>query len=290
MKRMPLLLLLPMLLLGALFLLGIGNALVQSFGYIPALHLRNFTFRYYEEIFARPALMDSVRVSLEISILSSVLATVLGVALCASLVRTGHVRGTTLQIVKLPILIPHTVAALFVIMILSEGGLLARTLHALGLLDSQKDFPAFLYGPGSLGIVIAYIWKETPFIAYYALAAISSIDSTLGEAAENLGASRLRSFFRITLPLSMPAIANAFLIVFAYSFGAYELPFLLGATLPKALPVQAYVEYIHPDLLHRPYAMAMNGLMLAVTLLMYGLLYGLVRRGAKAIGEAGHGT
>jgi len=290
MKSRPLLLLTPMLLLGALFLLGIGNALVQSFGYIPAFHLTDFTLRYYEEIFEKPALLDSVVVSLEISIVSSVLATVLGVALCAALVYTGNVRGKTLQVVKLPILIPHTVVALFVIMVLSQGGLLARTLYALGLLNSQKDFPAILYSSSNLGIIIAYIWKETPFIAYFVLATMSSVDSTLGEAAENLGASEVRSFSQITLPLSMPAVTKAFLIVFAYSFGAYELPFLLGATLPKALPVQAYIEYIHPDLLHRPYAMAMNGLMLVVTLLMYGFFYGLARKGDKGIGESGHGT
>ena len=58
----------------------------------------------------------------------------------------------------------------------------------------------------------------------------------------------------------MPAIKKAFLIILAFSFGAYELPFLLGPTLPKALPVQAYIEYLSPDLLNRPYAMALNGL------------------------------
>ena len=61
----------------------------------------------------------------------------------------------------------------------------------------------------------------------------------------------------------MPAISTAFIIIFAYAFGAYELPFLLGATLPRAFPVQAYMEFLSPDLSHRPYAMVYNGLMLA---------------------------
>ena len=61
----------------------------------------------------------------------------------------------------------------------------------------------------------------------------------------------------------MPAISTAFIIIFAYAFGAYELPFLLGATLPRAFPVQAYMEFLSPDLSHRPFAMVYNGLMLA---------------------------
>ena len=64
----------------------------------------------------------------------------------------------------------------------------------------------------------------------------------------------------------MPAVLGAFFILLSYNFGAYELPFLLGETSPKALPVQAYIEYTHPDLLHRPYAMAMNTVMLLVSL------------------------
>ena len=107
---------------------------------------------------------------------------------------------------------------------------------------------------------------------------MASINKTLGEAAENLGASRLKTFFHITLPLSMTAIRKAFLIILTFSFGAYDLPFLLGATLPKALPVQAHIEYLNTDLLYRPYAMAMNGLILIITWTMAGLYYLMTRK------------
>ena len=66
----------------------------------------------------------------------------------------------------------------------------------------------------------------------------------------------------------MPAVSTAFIIIFAYAFGAYELPFLLGATLPRALPVQAYMQFLSPDLRHRPYAMVYNSLML-----LFGVLF-----------------
>lgn len=274
----------PIVLLGVLFIFGLVNGIIQSFGYIPAFDLNNFTLDYYIEILNNPTFIDSLKVSLRISIISSILAIVLGTILTSALVYTGHTEGKVLQTIKLAILIPHTIVALFSISLLSQNGLLARLLYNLGLINAQGDFPLLLYTENSFGIIIGYLWKEIPFVAYFSLALMNSINKTLGEASENLGASRLKSFFYITLPLSMPAISKAFLIILTFSFGAYDLPFLLGATMPKALPVQAHIEYMHPDLRHRPYAMAMNGLILGVTWTMAGIYY-LVKKKKRIKGD-----
>ena len=53
---------------------------------------------------------------------------------------------------------------------------------------------------------------------------------------------------KVTLPLCMNTVLSGFLIIFVFALGAYELPFILGATIPKALPVLAYLEYTKPDL------------------------------------------
>ncbi len=277
-KKTPYILIMPIVLLGVLFIFGVVNGIVQSFGYIPAFNLTNITLDYYIEILNSPTFLDSLKVSLQISIISSVSAVILGTLLTAALVYTGHTEGRVLQVIKLAILIPHTIVALFSISILSQNGLLARLFYNLGLINAQGDFPLLLYTKNNFGIILGYMWKEVPFVAYFSLALMSSVNKTLGEASENLGASKLKTFFYITLPLSMPAIRKAFLIILMFSFGAYDLPFLLGATVPKALPVQAHIEYIHPDLRHRPYAMAMNGLILIITWTMAGLYYLITRR------------
>lgn len=272
-KKTPYILIMPILLLGVLFISGVVSGIIQSFGYIPAFGLTNVTLDYYIQILNNPTFLDSLKASLQISIISSILAVILGTMLTAALVYTGHTEGRVLQVIKLAILIPHTIVALFSISILSQNGLIARLFYKLGLINVQGDFPLLLYTKNNFGIILGYLWKEIPFVAYFSLALMSSIKETLGEASENLGASKLKSFFYITLPLSMPAISKAFLIILTFSFGAYDLPFLLGATIPKALPVQAHIEYIHPDLRHRPYAMAMNGLILIVTWTMAGIYY-----------------
>lgn len=283
-KKTPYILIMPIVLLGVLFIFGVLNGIVQSFGYIPAFDLTNITLDYYIEILNNPTFLDSLKVSLQISIISSVLAVILGTILTAALVYTEHTEGKVIQVIKLAILIPHTIVALFAISILSQNGLIARLFYHLGLINVQGDFPLLLYTKNNFGIILGYIWKEVPFVAYFSLALMSSINNTLGEASENLGASKLKSFFYITLPLSMPAIRKAFLIILTFSFGAYDLPFLLGATMPKALPVQAHIEYIHPDLRHRPYAMAMNGLILIIAWTIAGI-YHLVVKMRKIKGD-----
>lgn len=282
-KSAPYILLLPVSLLSLLFVIGIANGLMQSFGVIPSLGLYTPTFKYYLEILKRPDLLSSIGMSLYLTTVSSVLAVVMGVFLCAVLVLTDKAKGKTLQIIKIPILIPHAVAALFVINIFSQSGLLARVMYALGLISSQNSFPALLFTDNGIGIILAYLWKEIPFVAFFVVSIMSNISSTLGEAAENLGASKFKTFIHITLPLCMPSIKNAFLIIFAFTLGAYELPFLLGATTPKALPIQAFIEYTHPDLLHRPYAMALNGIIFFISFIIMLLYYRILKRHVKKL-------
>ena len=199
-----------------------------------------------------------------------------------ALITTRRAKGATRDAIRLPMLVPHAVVAVFVVQILGQTGLIARVGYALGLLEDYTQFPQLLYTPGYFGAIFAYLWKEIPFVAYFVLAFMSSISDTLGEAAENLGASPVRSFFEVTLPLSLRVISKAFLIIFIFAFGGYELPLLLGSTLPKALSVQTYLAYMSPDLLQRPLAMAMNGTMLllsgAMALLYAAAVIGLNRK------------
>ena len=275
------LLLLPFALIVAVVLLSCVFVLIQSLGYIPAFSLRDFSLRHYANVFANREFLSSLLVSLRIALLSAVLAAILGTALCAALVKLRCTRGAMLYAVRLPILVPHVVVALFTFLLLSQTGIFARILYALGLISDYTQFPLLLYTEKYYGVILSYLWKEIPFVAYFSLALMASVSETLGQAAENLGASPLKSFFSVTLPLSFPAISNAFLIIFIFAFGGYELPLLLGATLPKALPVYAYIAYMNPDLKLRPDAMAVYGVILLLSVAMaalYSLLTGRLLR------------
>ena len=282
-QRTIFLLLLPFLAITLLVLLSVWNVLVQSFGYIPAFGLTEPTLDYYKAVFSDPDFLSALLVSLKIALWSAVLACILGVALSMALIRLKKNRGGAVYLVRFPILIPHAVVAVFMIQLLSQTGLIARVGYALGLVEDYTRFPQLLYTPGYGGTILAYLWKEIPFVAYFVLAFMGSISDTLGEAAENLGASSARSFWEVTLPLSVPVIARAFLIIFIFAFGGYELPLLLGATLPKALPVQSYLAYMNPDLRQRPIAMAMNGVILLLSILISAAYWYLIHRASRKL-------
>jgi len=289
-KLRPYLLLLPFAVLGFIFALGIGNVLVQSLGYIPAFGMREITLDYYKAVLLDPSLFASVKTSLHIALASSAIALVLGVVICSALVsaRGFCLSGSffkMIDIIRSPILVPHTIVAFFVIIIFSQSGIFSRLMYMADLVDEPGNFPMILFGADNGGVILGYIWKEAPFVAYFVFSFMSAIDDRLGEAAKNLGASPGQSFFHVVLPLCLPVINKAFIMIFAFAFGAYELPFLLGATVPRALPVQAYIEYMNPDLRHRAYAMAMNGIILLISLGISALYYLLTKKIEKIEGK-----
>ena len=65
-----------------------------------------------------------------------------------------------------------------------------------------------LYDRYGLGVILAYLWKEIPFIIYFVIALMANINGSLGEAATNLGANKLQAFMKVTLPLCMNTVLS----------------------------------------------------------------------------------
>lgn len=269
-KWAPYYLLLPFILLMSLFLMGLCTGIAQSFGVVPVFGLTKPTVRYYIEILTHKDLVASIVYSLKIAMVSSVFAVILGSIICLFLVyrerNNKDEMSITERILKLPVITPHVVTAVFVINLFSNNGQLARLFFHLGMIQNQNQFPTLIHDRQGIGIVLAYVWKEAPFIVFFVLSLMKNINGKLGEVARNLGASEIQTMWRVTLPLCKESILSAWMIIFVFAFGGYELPFLLGATWPRALPVLAYQEFTTPDLQHRPYAMAINGLILFLSI------------------------
>lgn len=283
-KIVPYVLLIPQILLTILFMIGLMTGITQSLGVIPAFGLEEPTLQYYKEVLLRPDMLESVLYSLKIAFVSATAATAGGVLVCAALTMNGRAEGFYARLIQLPIIVPHVVVALFVIHIFAQNGVLARLFYAAGFIGGQQEFPRIIYSESGLGVILAYAWKELPFIVYFILSLMANINGSLGEAARNLGAGKWQSFFKVTLPLCGHTILSGFLIIFVFALGAYELPALLGATLPKALPVLAYHQYIHPDLQNRPYAMALNGIIIILSLISALIYFILMERNWKKAG------
>lgn len=281
----PYILLIPALfILLGVFLIGLYMGLLQSLGYFPAVGLEDITLDYYREVFLNKDFLSSLRFSLFISTVSSALAVLIGVSFAYLMVRRERENKLLQVIYKLPIVVPHLVVALIVYTLFSQSGIFARILFNLGIISSQTDFPNLIYDRRGIGIIIAYVWKGTPFIAMVTYGILKNLSSDLVEAGRNLGASEGQVFINILLPLSLPTISSSFIILFAYSFGAFEIPFLLGATAPRALPVLSYVEYMNPDWTNRAYAMTINMVLAGISLTLISL-YSLALKKIKKYGR-----
>ncbi|MBZ4688005.1 MAG: putative spermidine/putrescine transport system permease protein [Clostridia bacterium] len=272
-KLKPYMLLLPaIIVLLGIFMAGLLSALVQSLGYFPVVGLKKITFEYYLEVFKNQDFLKSLFFSLYISLTSSVAAVIIGVLLAYLIVKSQYKEGIETVLYKLPIIVPHMVAALLIFNILSQSGILPRIFFNLGIIRDQSQFCNLVFDKNGIGIVTTYIWKEIPFVTMVVYTILNNLNKELLEVALNLGAKKWQGFIYVALPLLMPTIGSAFIIIFAFSFGAFEVPYLLGPTYPKALPVLAYTAYTNPDLTNRPYAMVISMILTIVSVILI-LLY-----------------
>ena len=262
-----------LLILIGIFVTGIVLGLLQSFGYFKAIGLTDFTLKYYREVLMDSNFLSSLKFSLYTATVSSVIAVILGVLLAYSIVQMKGKKETIELLYRVPIAVPHIVAALLMYNIFSQTGILPRILFEMGLIQNQEQFPSVLYEPNGVGIIAAYIWKEIPFVALTTYTVLSSVSKKLSDVAYNLGANKKQVFIYVILPLIMPSVLSSFIIIFAFSFGAYELPLLLGPTQPNALAVQAFIEYSNPVLQNRPYAMVYNMLITLIAVILTWLYF-----------------
>ena len=262
----PYLLALPAMLLMALFMVGTFTGVAQGFGIMPFLGRMTPTLEYVQRAVARPDFVSALRFSLLVSTASSLVALVGGVALAAGLSYGRFGRRVQMVALQLPIMTMHALVALALTFMLSGSGLFARLLCAAGIISDPRALPTFVGAPSGWGIVLVYAWKEIPYVAFVTLTLMRHVSSSLGEAASCCGANSRQTFFHVVLPLCLPAALRALIVVFVFSLGSYEVPFLLGPTAPKALPVLAYIEFTNPDITNRCYAMAIDGITTGICL------------------------
>jgi putative spermidine/putrescine transport system permease protein len=241
-----------------LFMGGLALGFLQSLNYMPIIGKYEANLDSYVEIFNDRVFWESLWLSIRIAFISTAISIVLAVATALLIYRTARGRRVTTFIYQFNLPIPHIVGAVAMLFLLAQGGLLSRITFALGLTDAPADFPPLTNDRGAVGIIAEYVWKETIFIGVVVLAALAHGVDDFEDLARTLGAGRWKRFWHVILPLITPAIVSTSVIVFAFGFGAFEVPFLLGQPYPSALPVLAYRAYTDVDLNARSEAMAIS--------------------------------
>ena len=263
---------------------GVLLALLQSLGYAPFLSRTTLSLAAYRTIFQQPAFLQSLLLTLWVAFVSTAVSTILALVAALALRRPFRSQRWVTFIFQFNIPIPHLVGAVGMLFLFSQSGFLARLATLAGLITQPADFPALLFDRWAIGIILEYVWKTTCFTGLILLAALQSAGQEYETVAQNLGAKRWQRFRYVILPLLTPSMVSASVLVFAFTFGAFEVPLVLGQRFPSLLPVLAYRSYVDVDLNARPEAMAMN---MIITLLTGLLIFIYMRLTEKTLRGAG---
>lgn len=259
------------------FGLPLAIAMLSSIGIGAIGAESHLTFKHYTDILTdsiyRDGLINSIYISLTPTLASLVVAVPLAVALQASF--PGKRAFAVLY--KIPLVVPSIVAGFVVMVLLDRGGMISRMLMPYGL-----HLPKLVRDEWSLGVIIATAWKAIPFMTIIIAGSVASIPQDLRLAARTLGARPLTAFWRVELPLALPGITAATLLVFVSSTGAFAVPSLLGPIYPKPLPVLMYDEALQQN--HWAIASAMGILLSAIACVILLIYYRLTASARAAYG------
>jgi iron(III) transport system permease protein len=197
----------------------------------------------YQRFFGSPSSREALWNSVWISLASVLLSGLIGVPL-AFLFSRYEFPGRRLlgALVSLPVLLPPLVGVIAFLFLYGETGFFTRTVQlALGL----EQPPWRLAGAGAVLLVHAY----TMYVYFYLFtsAALARLDPAQAEAAAALGASRLDTLRRVTLPLLAPGIGGAALLVFMTSMASFSAPYVFGGGF-RVLTTQIFASKLNGDL------------------------------------------
>ena len=218
-----------LLILLALFVYPLGFSLVTAFvDERNAWTVANFTKAF--EFYSRDILFTVMIVAL-----STVLIGLAATAIGGYLVLGENPRAVALLkwLYRWPLFIPFVVAGQLMRTFLAKNGMMNNTLVGMGLLEPLQA-TSFL---DWRGIVITFVWKQTPFVALLVSGAMASLDRSTIEAARNLGAGRLRILLEIVVPQVRTTLAVGLILSFVTMMSVLSVPLMINAQSPTMLTV-----------------------------------------------------
>ena len=201
---------------------------------LPSFPLSGFTLHWYHQFLGNADLKGALWTSAIVAALSSAAAVLLGILASIALVRRRFRGKSPVSALLLsPLVIPLVVFGISLLLLF----------HAIGL---QRSI---------LTVVVGHIVISLPYTVLVLMPRLQQIDVSLEEAAYDLGASRLRTFRSITLPLILPAVVSAYLIAFTTSFDEYAVAsFVVGPRV--TFPIYLYSALRFPSQLPQVIAVA----------------------------------
>ncbi|AJO16541.1 Spermidine/putrescine transport system permease protein PotB [Bacillus paralicheniformis] len=269
-KRFYWVLLVPVLLfLGVFLVLPLVLLLLLSFRDVDAMMntLDTYSFSQYVEVFSSDIYLKTIGITLWTALKTTVLCLVMAYPAAYLLVKapTGRLRALFYILLVSPLLTSVVIRTFSWIVLLSQNGIVNEALISLKLIE--KPLP-LLWNMNA--VIIAYVQVMLPFAVLPLAGSLSEMKPDLKFASMSLGAGRLRTFFFVTLPMTVPGLLTGAMIVFSLSAGSYITPLLVGGRMQPLLPLSIYQQVM--QVFHLPLAAAMSITLLAVVSVVIGIL------------------
>ena len=225
----------------ALLLLAVPLIMVVALSFWTQDYLtldRTFTTANYQAAWTEPMYQYLMARSLKISIFVTASTVFLAypVAYFISFYVAPKRKAMWIFLITIPFWTSYLMRIFLWKVILGYNGVINGSLTGLGIINEPLSF--ILYNQNAVVLTLAHAW--IPFAILPIFVALERVDRPLIEAAEDLGDSALRRFFRVTLPLSMPGVIAATIIVFIPTIGDYVTPRLVGG--PNGLMISNMIE------------------------------------------------
>ena len=193
-----------------------------STGLIPT-----FTLFNYISIFSKQLYPIVILRSIRIGFITSIICILLSYPVAYSLTfKYKRMQDFVLYLILISLFSSYLVRVYAWKTILGSNGLFNQVLKYLGIIEEPLTF--LLYSPTAIIITLVFIF--TPFTILPVYSSLQNISVDLLEAARDLGASRMSTFYRVMLPLSMPGVITGFIFSFVLAAGDYVTPQMVGGT------------------------------------------------------------
>ena len=225
--------------------------------------VEGITLYNFERFFTKPYYYRSLLRSMMVCSMTMVFSAIIGVFIAYIMTRYNVPGKNILHVlIIMSLMSPPFIGAYSWIVLLGRNGLLARVMDTIGLTAPT------IYGRN--GIIFVFTLHLFPYVYLYTSGAMNSIDSSLEEAAENLGMNKLRRIMTVTIPVVMPSILAGCIMVFMTSLADFGTPMLLGEGY-TVLPVLVYNEYMSESAVDPYMASALSVIIVSCSLVMLGI-------------------
>ena len=221
------------------------------------------TLKHYVSFLATPAFARSLGLSALMAGGVAIIATAMAYPVAYFLAfRAGRRAAVYLVLLLVPFWTSYLLRVMAWKLMLGGAGVINGALLWAGIIHHPIE--ALLYNRAAVIVTLIYVW--IPFAALPILAALGRVDVRLHDAAADLYATPFQQFRRVTLPLSMPGVVAAFLMVFIPTIGEYVTPLLVGGS--QGAMYGNIIQDFFTRAANWPYGSALSVVMLALTLVL----------------------